>query len=387
MEHPVAGVVGDKGYLGALARRDQHRVAPLAVLGRRAIPRDHAERVTVEVDRVVPGGLVVDSEDVGLASRERENRLHVRHVVVRHGDAIDRPHRATAHHSAHAGAHSHAAHHSTHASAHAHSAHHAAGQRHLVALRVRDVWLWDRIDRKLGGWRQRLCSERLIAVSEIDELVGQAFVKAVDDRYRATGLTRHVQHQVGPHGRPKDHSASFRRMGFDRLPIKRNYERPMAFEFEPEDPRGRGIDETKTQPLATAHGEAIGHATVDRDGIPDPSRHAHFHRAVETAGNRCIVFEPPVAQYPDNVAVHRQRLGLFDNESAHEAATDLFGAMRMGVVPVRSGVRHAEFVIKASAGFDRWLCHAGRTIHRVWHAHAVPMDGRVFRQFVLDHYP
>src|SRR5260221_1886525 len=176
-------------------------------------------------------------------------------------------------------------------------------------------------------------------------------------------------------------------MGFDRLPIKRNHERPMALELEPEDPRRRGIDETKTQPLATAHGEAIGHATVDRDGIPDPPRHAHFHRAVETAGDRCIVFEPPVAQHPDNVAVHRPRLGLFDNESAHQAAAALFGAMRMGVVPIRAGVRHGEFVIKASVGLDRWLCHAGCTIHRVWHAHAVPVDSGVFRQFVLDHYP
>src|SRR5262249_271311 len=43
VEHPVAGVVGDKGNLDALARRDQHRVAPLPILGRPAVSRDHPE--------------------------------------------------------------------------------------------------------------------------------------------------------------------------------------------------------------------------------------------------------------------------------------------------------------------------------------------------------
>ena len=65
MEHPVAGIVGDEGKLGLLARRDENRVAPLAIFGGLTVPRDDAERVPVKMDRVVPGGLVVDGKDVG----------------------------------------------------------------------------------------------------------------------------------------------------------------------------------------------------------------------------------------------------------------------------------------------------------------------------------
>src|SRR5258708_38935529 len=108
----------------------------------------------------------------------------------------------------------------------------------------------------------------------------------------------------------------------------------MAFKLEPEDARRRGVDESQADSLAAAHGETIGHAAVDRDGVADPARHAHFHRIVETAGDRRVLLESPVAQYPDDVSIDLQRIGLFDAKVAHQTAPDLLAAVVVRVIPV-----------------------------------------------------
>src|SRR5260370_6883948 len=101
----------------------------------------------------------------------------------------------------------------------------------------------------------------------------------------------------------------------------------MAFKLEPEDARRRGVDESQADSLAAAHGETIGHATVDRDGVADPARHAHFHRIVETAGDRRVLLESPVAHYPDEVSSALPRTGLFDDKAAHPTAPALLTAV------------------------------------------------------------
>src|SRR6516164_5560559 len=58
VKHPVAGVVGDKGEVGALAWRDEHRVAPLSTGVRLAVPADDPKAVPVQMHRVPPRGLV-----------------------------------------------------------------------------------------------------------------------------------------------------------------------------------------------------------------------------------------------------------------------------------------------------------------------------------------
>src|SRR3546814_4128759 len=64
MEHTVTGVVGDECDLDPLARAHQHGVLPLPMSGRHAVPAQHSERVAVQVDLVVPVGVVGELEDV-----------------------------------------------------------------------------------------------------------------------------------------------------------------------------------------------------------------------------------------------------------------------------------------------------------------------------------
>src|SRR6516164_3413671 len=47
VEHPVAGMVGDEGEVGALAGRDELRVAPLSEWIQVAVPADHPKVVPV----------------------------------------------------------------------------------------------------------------------------------------------------------------------------------------------------------------------------------------------------------------------------------------------------------------------------------------------------
>ncbi len=332
--------------------------------------------------RVMPGGLVVDGQNAGPAARQCQDRLHVRHVATRHRDTVDRPHGAAAHHSSHR-----AAHHS-HAAAHSHPTHHSAGQRYFVVVRVSDIRFRRRVGRELGRRSKGLGSERgLIGVGEFDELVRQSLVKGIHHRCRTAGPARHVEDQIGSHRGPEDHSSAIRRVGLDRLPVERDDERLVPGEFEAEDPRRRGIDQAKPDALAAAYGKPIGHAAIDRDGIPDPSRHAHFHRAVEAAGNRGVLFETPVPQDPDDVAVDSQRLRLFDDEGAYQAAPDLFGAVGVRVIPIGARIGDGEFVGEALLGLDRRLGHVGRAVHRVRDAHAVPMDRGVLGKLVLYNSP
>src|SRR5258708_23155740 len=158
----------------------------------------------------------------------------------------------------------------------------------------------------------------------------------------------------------------------------------MAFKLEPERASRGGVDGSQAVSPAAPNGETIGHATFDRDGVADPPRHAHFHRIVETAGDRRVLLESPVAQYPDDVSIDLQRTGLFDDKGAHQTAPDLLAAVVVRVIPVGAGVRGREFVGEARFRLNRWLGDIRRAIHRAGDAHPVPMDRGVLGKPVLD---
>jgi hypothetical protein len=54
------------------------------------------------------------------------------------------------------------------------------------------------------------------------------------------------------------------------------------------------------------------------------------------------------------------------------------------VVPVGAGIRHIELVEELHARRDRRLREVGHAIHRVRHAQAVPVHGRLLVEAVLD---
>ena len=119
VEHPVAGVVGDKGDLDGFTRRHQNRIPPLPPRGRLAVAADDAEAVAVQMHRMPPRRLVTQGQHAALAVFERDERWHVVLAIANHRHAVHRPGRAGhAHH-----AHPH----------HALAAHHAALQRDLMA--------------------------------------------------------------------------------------------------------------------------------------------------------------------------------------------------------------------------------------------------------------
>src|SRR5579883_1792994 len=116
-------------------------------------------------------------------------------------------------------------------------------------------------------------------------------------------------------------------MGVDRLSVECDDERPVSLELKAKDPRRGGIDETKSNALAAAHCELIRYAAVDRDRVANAPGHGHFHRIVETAGDRGVLFEAPIAKDPHHVAIDGKRLLLLDNEGAHQPTPDLLGAV------------------------------------------------------------
>ena len=79
------------------------------------------------------------------------------------------------------------------------------------------------------------------------------------------------------------------------------------------------------------------------------------------------------------------RIGrVVDDERAVEAAADLRRRVRVRVIPVRAGVAQLELVAELAAGLDRRLRDAGRAVHLVRHAQAVPVDRRRLGQRVLE---
>src|SRR5262245_2086713 len=71
VEHPVARVISDECDLAAALRLEQYRIA-------QSIPGQDAEHVAVQVDRVMPRGLVHELEHAGLSSLQRHERGMVR---------------------------------------------------------------------------------------------------------------------------------------------------------------------------------------------------------------------------------------------------------------------------------------------------------------------
>src|SRR5688500_16494632 len=77
MEHPVARVVGYERDLRAFARCEQYRVQPLPMRRGRPVAREDAERMSVQMDRMVPSRVVNEIQHIAAALAQDEERVEI----------------------------------------------------------------------------------------------------------------------------------------------------------------------------------------------------------------------------------------------------------------------------------------------------------------------
>src|SRR3546814_20028663 len=68
-----------------------------------------------------------------------------------------------------------------------------------------------------------------------------------------------------------------------------------------------------------------------------------------------IIAQAPVAENPDDLAVHTDRLALFDDQRTVQAAADLLEAALVRVVPICASIRQVEGIGEGLARSDRLL--------------------------------
>ena len=201
---------------------------------------------------------------------------------------------------------------------------------------------------------------------------------------RCARLAAHVENQIGAHGRAEDDAPAVRLVRLDRLAVERDHGWPVVLELQPEDARVGGIDQAQAQALAGAHREGLRDAAVDRDRVADPAVVACVHEAAEVVADLGVGQQAPVVEHPGHVAVDLDRLALLDDQRPVEAAPDLLVAALVRVVPVGAGIGDVERVDEGLARCDRPLGQMRHAVHGVRHAQAVPVDGGLLGELVLD---
>jgi hypothetical protein len=91
VQHPVAGIVGDKGNLDLLLRQEKHGIR---VMHRQVLPAavDDLERVAVNMDRMQEWRCVLQGEQVrATAIEHRKRRRHNCMVAIRPRSPVDGP--------------------------------------------------------------------------------------------------------------------------------------------------------------------------------------------------------------------------------------------------------------------------------------------------------
>ena len=111
---------------------------------------------------------------------------------------------------------------------------------------------------------------------------------------------------------------------------------------------------------------------------------AAVHEVAEVVADLGVRQQAPVVEHPGDVAVDLDRLPLLDDQRAVEAAPDLLEAALVRVVPVGAGVGDVELVDEGLARCDRRLGQMRHAVHGVRHAQAVPVDGGLLGEPVLD---
>src|SRR3546814_8007057 len=85
-----------------------------------------------------------------------------------------------------------------------------------------------------------------------------------------------------------------------------------------------------------------------------------------------IIEQAPVAENPDDLAVHTDRLALFDDQRTVQAAADLLEAALVRVVPICASIRQVGGIGEGLARSDRLLRQVRDAVHGIRQSDAVP---------------
>ncbi len=243
--------------------------------------------------------------------------------------------------------------------------------------------------RKRIGWQLKGCIEgagrkrRRRLVGERRESIGETVVEVIDHLVALAGLASHFDQQVDAHRRTEQQTVG-RLVRFAGLPVERHDHRRVTREAKAHDASERGIDQAKAEALARADRLLLGDGAVDGHDIAEPAGHRRFHGVAEAAGDLPMRPQPPIGQDPEEVAIHRRRIRLLDDQSAGEPTSLLLQAVGVRVIPEGSSIRWRELVNEALTGRDGRLGEAGHTVHGVGQPDAVPMYGGFLVEAVLD---
>ncbi len=144
------------------------------------------------------------------------------------------------------------------------------------------------------------------------------------------------------------------------------------------------VQQPQTNPLAGRDHQLLVGPAVHRDDVAPAPVVGEVVAGVELRVDLAAVGEQPVVEHPEHVAGVRRRMGIVDDQHAEEAALDLLARAHVGMEPERAGVLRRELVDEGLARLDRRLRHVRHPVHRVRHAHAVPVDRRRLRQVVRE---
>ena len=134
------------------------------------------------------------------------------------------------------------------------------------------------------------------------------------------------------------------------------------------------VDEAQPQAFASAYRLGVRDRAVERHRVANPAGHPSFHHVAETRCNLRIRRQSPIGEHPQHIAIDRDRYCFFDDQRACETTPQLLQAVRVRVIPERSGVGRRERVDKLFARVDRRLRKARHAVHRIRQAHAMPVD-------------
>jgi hypothetical protein len=133
------------------------------------------------------------------------------------------------------------------------------------------------------------------------------------------------------------------------LPVDCHDHGTMALDAQRHDSRQRAVDQPQAHALAGPHRDLVGQCTVDGHRVADAAGHSGFHGIAEAGRDLGCGRQSPIRQHPDNVAIDRDRLGLFDDQRAGHPAPGLLQAIGVRVVPEGPGIGRGELVGEALA--------------------------------------
>ena len=166
-----------------------------------------------------------------------------------------------------------------------------------------------------------------------------------------------------------------------RMAVQRREPDIGALEHDRHDAGIGGIDQPHPEPPLGRCREPWLAAAIERQPVAEPPL---MGRRNEIAARFLVhparrIDQPVIDGQQQLVEIRHDR--LLDDQRAIEPAIDLNLGTEPRMIPEGAGIGRGEDIVEALAGRDRPLRQLG-SVHRIRHAHAMPMDHRRLGQLV-----